>query len=64
MTILLSTIQSAAFWDRAVCLPCGQAQGDEHDPEDHDCDFCGSSSTHDAATLLSILAQIEDNSET
>lgn len=54
MTERLTSLQDAAFWDRAVCLDCGTVQqhGVEGDGPFGPCDECGSDAVYSAAFVL------------
>lgn len=74
MTILLKAVQTAAFWDHAVCLDCSaEFEVDTEDSGSDDigrpprhlgpCGECGSPRTFQAGLILEILERIEPGEE-
>lgn len=63
MTIPLSSLREASFWDKVVCLSCGGIQPDDTDPDDHDCLFCSSPDIFPASVALKIFSSIDADEE-
>lgn len=72
MTVTRTDLESAAFWDHAICLDCGSSfevggGGDEPDTSFGDfgrrlapCADCGSPRTFSASLVLDILGRVAD----
>ena len=60
MTVLLSTLQDAAFWERRICLDCSTQV--EEDSQEETCPSC-KGELIDAVDFLSAWRKVEEDEE-